>query len=173
MEPELEKLRRFCMAVALVLITYVLAGVNIDTSKSVSVLGLPLHISRPELIPIGLIIASVYSTVRFSYFAFLLRRSPANKRRDLKITGVVDPEYYRQFTNDIEKAFPRIGRHRVIASSETISTSQMIRIKGLIVPRPVSMMSWFENIDYAAPLLLNIFAWIITIWSFWHGAKQH
>src|ERR1043166_3187576 len=80
MEPELEKLRRFCMTVALILITYVLAGVKVDISKSISVMGLPLMMSRPELIPAGLVIASVYNTIRFWYYALIAKRSPRKRR---------------------------------------------------------------------------------------------
>jgi hypothetical protein len=174
MEPELEKLRRFCMVIALVLITYVFAGVKVDVSKTITVLGLPLSLSRPELIPIALIIASVYNTLRFYYYGFLLRRSPAKKRRDLEVLGnhgVVDREFVREFREDLENSFPQFRGHRVTFRSEQDPISERILLRGLVVPRPVRISAWFHNLDYTAPILLNVFAWILTAWWLWHGMK--
>lgn len=82
-EIELEKLRRFCLTIGLILLTYVLAEVKVDASKTVSFAGLPLTIVRPELVPVGLVIASAYNAVRFWYYGFTLRRSPRKKRRHI------------------------------------------------------------------------------------------
>jgi|CXWL01.1.fsa_nt_gi hypothetical protein len=83
MIPELEKLRRFSLAVGLILISYVIAGIELEAGAKVSVLGLPFTIQRPELLPLSLALASFYGLVRFYYYGFMLAQSPHRHRKDL------------------------------------------------------------------------------------------
>jgi hypothetical protein len=82
-EPDIEKLRRFSLAVALVLLTYSVAGVSLTPNSGISLIGLTFKLSRPDLLPIGLIIASIYSTISFYYYGFMLKKSPYRVRRDI------------------------------------------------------------------------------------------
>ena len=176
MEPsDLEKLRRFCLAIALILITYVLAGVRVDSSKTVSLLGLPLTILRPELIPIGLIIASVYSTARFWYYGFMLRSSPRKTRKRFLAEFRSDPNkpgtYHARLTSQhqsdwiqeqFEKVLPQFPRRR--AELRPIKESQQgdRRFFLLEVPRRILLAAYFEDLDYTSPIWLNVVALILA-----------
>jgi hypothetical protein len=82
-DAELNRLRRFSLAVGLILITYLLAGINVEPNSGISAFGVPFRIARPDLLPVGLAIASFCAAVRFHYYGLMLATSPHRKRRDL------------------------------------------------------------------------------------------
>ena len=73
MNPDVERLRRFGLIVALVLISYAAAGVELDLEAKFSLLGLPFIVRRPDLVLLGLMLASVYALVRFYYYGVMLK----------------------------------------------------------------------------------------------------
>ena len=79
----MEKLRRFSLVVALIMLTYSLAGITMPPDSIISVVGLTFKVSRPGLLPVGLVIASLYAMVRFYYYGFMLKKSPYRVRRDI------------------------------------------------------------------------------------------
>lgn len=82
-EPNIEKLRRFGLAVALVILTYSVAGISLDPNSVVSIVGLAFKVSKPEWLPVGLIFASLYAMASFYYYGFMLKKSPFRVRRDI------------------------------------------------------------------------------------------
>ena len=82
-EPDIEKLRRFSLVVALITLTYSIAGISLVPDSGISVVGLTFKVSRPGLLPIGLVMASIYATIRFYYYGFMLKKSPYRVRRDI------------------------------------------------------------------------------------------
>jgi hypothetical protein len=80
---DLEKLRRFSLAVGLTTLIYSLAGISMLPDPSISITGLNFKILRPGLLPICLSIASIYVLIRFYYYGFMLNKSPCRVRRDL------------------------------------------------------------------------------------------
>lgn len=82
-EPDIDKLRRFSLVIALILLTYSVSGISLKPDLVISVIGFPLNVARPELLPIGLVIASICSIIRFYYYGFLLNKSPSRFRRDV------------------------------------------------------------------------------------------
>jgi hypothetical protein len=82
-EPDMEKLRRFSLVVALLTLTYSVAGISLVPDSGISVIGLTFKVSRPGLLPIGLVMASMYAMIRFYYYGFMLKRSPYRIRRDV------------------------------------------------------------------------------------------
>jgi len=83
MTPDLERLRRFALGAALVLISYAAAGVELDRGAQVTLFGLPFVIHRPDLLPLGLALASAYGLARFYYYGLMLAHSPQRRRKDL------------------------------------------------------------------------------------------
>ena len=59
--PDLERLRRFALAIGLVTLTYGVAGISLTAGATVSPFGIPFTISRPDFLPVGLAIASLYA----------------------------------------------------------------------------------------------------------------
>jgi hypothetical protein len=83
MTPDIERLRKFSLLSALVLIGYVAAGVQLQPGAQISVLGVPFIISRPEFLPLALILTSCYGLIRWFYYAMMLNHSPHRRRKDL------------------------------------------------------------------------------------------
>ena len=81
--PDLERLRRFALAIGLVTLTYGVAGISLTAGSTVSPFGIPFTISRPDFLPVGLAIASLYAAARFYYYGFMIRKSPFARRKDL------------------------------------------------------------------------------------------
>jgi hypothetical protein len=82
-EPDIEKLRRFSLVVALITLTYSVAGISLVPDPGISVIGLTFKVSRPNLLPIGLVLASIYAVIRFYYYGFMLKKSPYRFRRNI------------------------------------------------------------------------------------------
>lgn len=164
---EIDKLRRFCLTVGLILITYVFADVKVDAAKSVSFAGLPLTILRPELIPVGLLIASAYNAVRFWYYGFAVHRSPRKKRRQIldsftrEASGIYTLRKHlktgelNELEKKIDEAFPHFPKVRPALTREWpdgVTTAK------LAIPFRLKLAGWFEDVDYAAPVWLNLIA---------------
>lgn len=82
-EPNLEKLRRFSLAVGLIVLTYSFAGISLDPHSGINVVGLAFRVAKPQLLPLGLIITSLYGLFSFYYYGFMLKKSPYRVRRDI------------------------------------------------------------------------------------------
>ena len=82
-QPNLEKLRRFSLVAALLLFSYSVAGIQLAQGKIISLFGIPFTVSSPELLPVGLVVLSVYGLVRFYYYGAMLHSTPYRTRRDL------------------------------------------------------------------------------------------
>ncbi len=87
-EPNIGKLRRFALVVGLITLTYSVAGISLRPEAGVSLAGLTFKISRPGLLPVGIVLASLYAMVRFYYYGFMLYKSPYSVRR-----GILDELY--------------------------------------------------------------------------------
>lgn len=68
---------------ALVLLTWATAGMSLEQPFRVSPFGLPFRVARPELLPLGLALATLYGALRYYYYAMMLGTSPYRRRRDL------------------------------------------------------------------------------------------
>ncbi len=76
-------MRRFALGMALVLVTWAMAGVDLEQPLRVSPFGLPFRVGRPDLLPLGIALAVLYGCLRYYYYAIMLSASPYRRRRDL------------------------------------------------------------------------------------------
>jgi len=136
---ELNKLRRFALGAGLVLLSYSVAAIRLEDGKA-SLFGVPFLIGRPEFLPFGLILASVYGLLRYYYYGLMLPPgSPYRHRKDLlsklqakcrtgKYKGSVyfgpsrlcttptrQQEEIEKQTKEIIEAFPKLAGRRVSA----------------------------------------------------------
>ncbi len=171
--PDLAKIRRFALVVPLILCTLVLAGVKLDTPLRVEPLGIPLLVQRPDLLSVGLVIAAIYSTLRYVYYGMLIQPSPMRARRELIAGGdymtfssdVLQgfDETRADFQRKIDRWFPQIGTHKV--TFEVTLSGGQAKTTPLNVPRPVQMLCWLEDLDFLLPIGANIAAvglWIVS-----------
>ena len=165
---DLIKIRRFALAVALILITLVVAGVRLETTVHMTPLGIPLVVQRPDLLTIGLVIAAIYSTLRFIYYGMLIQPSPMRARRELPTrmrfklyTEITALETFQvQVQKDVDRYFPQIGKSKV--TFKTTMDSNGCHVTEMKVPRVVRALCWIENFDFLLPVLANLSA--VGLW---------
>jgi len=167
--PDIFKIRRFALAIALILITLVLAKIEIETPLRIAPLGFPLIIRSPNLLTAALVIASIYATLRYMYYGILAQPSPMRARRILlsgralntPSTGIDIQEFAERVEKEIDRYFPSVGNRRV--KIQTIQDHAGCHIK-LDVPVIVRTVCWIENLDFLLPIIANILA--LSFWSY-------
>ena len=179
MDTDLEKLRRFCLIAALTLLTYVVAGLNLQATGDIKPFGIPFNVKRSDLLPVGIAIACFLGMIRFIYYAFFLSRSPYRRRRDLmeKIQSSIlykDDSLARRLyfgrsistTSAIENqealtaflaAFPRFLGARVRLEDRPRKDASTT-LPFVVVPFRVRAAAIFEDLDYSAPVWVSVFA---------------
>jgi hypothetical protein len=168
--PELAKLRRFALTVALVLITLVVAQVQIKTPLEIAPLGIPLIIRRPNLLTVALGIASVYATLRFIYYGMLAQPSPMRARRELpdrrKPAYVGGPQEMGKFQEEIQQQvaryFPSSGKHKVTFGVQIGADGY--RVINMHIPVAVRAMSRADTVDFLLPIIANTAA--LGLWLY-------
>ncbi len=174
---ELSKSRRFALAIGLVLLTYALAGVELKSPAEIAPLGIPLVVKRANLLGIGLVLAALYAGTRYWFHAIVLTVSPMRARRRLRrgqypfhagpVTGI-------EFAEAIEKAtdryFPSVGGKapRLAFDFEVgtgfLTSGSSFKIEK--VPCRNRVLAGLENLDYTAPVWLNVLA-VATYFGAW------
>ena len=203
MDGDLEKTRRFALTAALVLITYVIAGISVERNARISPLGIPFVVKRSDLLPTGIALACFFSMLRFAYYGHMLGTNPYRRRRNLidgllvhadeRVTREGKPILgpfpegktiwmfwgARKFNlpvwdwdrQSVEKraaafndAFPKFLWGR---ASATIVGSQSYDDQGdeymtynidVVIPIRCRAAALFEDLDFSAPVLLNLLA---------------
>ena len=171
--PDLQKLRRFSLAIGLLLMAFSLAGVTLKPNEIVRPGGLPLEVLRPDLFPIVLMLASFYGMVRFYFYGIRLVGTPSNKRKQLtselgerglramSSTDESDPPI-RLTEEDRESAellYPVIG-------SPVDSDTRIETASGLLrrIEDANKISFFFYEIDFTAPVWFNFLAIMISVW---------
>jgi len=171
--PDLQKLRRFALIIGLVLISYSLAGVELKQNEPFTPLGLPLVISRPNLVPIALILASVYTAARFFFYGVLIAGTP--KRRLEELTQQLEQRVNKvqlawtqeeiEKIEDIKEALKSVvpspwSRTHVIDSFG----SNLPALEDFLnkLPWKYGVAMFVQNSDYVSPVWVNIVAVYIT-----------
>lgn len=162
---------------ALILITYVSAGLSLNTAHDAAVLGIPVTVRRPNLVILGLIIAALYGTARYVYYAFLHRRSPrkCRKRFMRNFEPTPQPGVYRATSaltlsqieilkSELTGVFPELPHVKPIIPIGHEPPDPDHRVM-LFVPPEITKASWFEDFDYLAPVWLNAVALPLAILS--------
>jgi hypothetical protein len=188
MTPDIERLRRFSLATALMLIAYVAAGVQLQLGAHISVFGMPFIIRRPEFLPLCLLLASIYGLIRYFYYGVMLQHTPYRCRKDLlqKLhaysgdktyngSAFFGPSVYsttsRAYKEEVERqllevisSFPKFWNIRVIGK---INTRYYNNEDGeayanfdaeIRIPIACRLTALFQDIDYTAPIWLNLVA---------------
>jgi hypothetical protein len=166
---ELSKMRRFALAIGLVLLTYALAGVELKSPAEITPLGIPLVVKRANLLGIGLVLAALYAGTRYWFHAIVLTVSPMRARRLLRRgqypfhaglqTGIEFAEVIEKATN---RYFPSVGGKAArLAFDFEIGTGFLTSgssFKIEKVPYRNRVLAGLENLDYTAPVWLNVLA---------------
>ena len=165
--PDLYRLRRFALAVGLVLFTYSLAAVELDMGETIRPLGVPLTVNSPEWLGIGLAVASLYALARFWYYGMATTTTPAAKRRSRLGELGVTRRYkidnsWRAFPSDLRSqrdlvadVFPRIPGTRIKLFPEPPGGGTIMKIECIEIPLLLRLAARLQDVDYTAPIWVN------------------
>ncbi len=165
--PDFNKLRRFSLLIALILITYSIVGFDLDAPAKIQPFGIPLIIRRPDFLPIGLLLASIYCVIKYIYYGYLVQISPRRARMLLRkgspvhtpTIGISLEDFTEKISNEVARYFPRIGK---IKAKDTTSQGTQCSVK-VEVPKIVWVLSLIEDIDYALPVIANALAIVLLL----------
>lgn len=186
---DLTKLRRFSLAIGLLLLTWTVAGLELDTAESIKALGLPLKVSRADLLPIALVLGSLYGLIRFYYYSFMLGTSPYRTRRNLLASvenlnqerirhllpffrpsvferKALSSDSANQMKKDFENAFPKFAFTHVLTEIETRRPDKSVDpyyIFRVNIPARCQLAALFQDIDYSLPIWVNLVA--LYLWT--------
>lgn len=171
--PNLGRLRLFSLSIALIIITYSISGISMESPAKVQPFGIPFVIERPDLLGIGLVLAALYSVARFYYYGMLVQPSPIRARSRLLRGSRVDTsttptsleELHEQVSAELHRYFPRVGKEHVWFEISESDNTLEFKIKA---PTIVRLVARFEDLDFLAPIWANILAvilWIFFVFS--------
>jgi hypothetical protein len=184
--PDIEKIRRFSMAAGLILLTYSAAIVKPSTAISFTIFGVVFNIMNPKYISAGIILASLYGLIRFILYGMIIGRSPSKERSHLLTNKEIDGMHNINLKDKsdiditmkkLEYAFPSISRENGgIIVREAIEPFGHGRKEGLHMvvhysirfkpTKRTRILSVFHDVDYTAPIWLNVLALMLTIYRF-------
>ncbi len=170
---DLNKTRRFALAIGLVLFVYSIAGLSLDLDKTLTILGIPLMINNPKLIGIGLIICSIYATLRYLYYGIITGITPKKARDNLLnnrfpdgsrvsteksvSSSYLDHNTCKDRVQDyVSKYFPSFSASSK-TSSEVFEEGQFYRFE--IKTKPfLRVFGFIHGLDHWLPFWINIIA---------------
>jgi len=161
--PDLDKLRRFTLIIGMILLVYSLAGVKLQSPAQIRPLGIPLEISHPEYLPVGLILVSLFAAIRFWFYAVKRSHTPAFIRRAFinRVTvGYPAPQNVPSI-EEVFKIFPpvfgKLPKIKSVSDSDSKSKHGVLEI-----PWQIKVACWLENADYLAPIWVNVIAVVLA-----------
>lgn len=127
MEVDITRFRRLSLAIDLILLSNSHTCIASDTPAKISQLGISLKIKHPELLGIGLFLCSIYTTLRYWFYAVLTGITPKVARERLMLgylpngsksssertqsTNLKDIDTYKFIVGiEVEKYFPVFPR---------------------------------------------------------------
>ena len=179
MNVDLDKARRFALVVGLLLITYATA-IEFDASRTINPLGLPFKVVKPELLPIGLVLASVFSALRFAYYGYLATPNPAPSSRRKWLQDYLDKgrdidealKYEVSFLSIDEYRNVRDDLYRLFPAAKLVSSRDEIPNLRVTLSRWTRPLQFIADLDFTAPIWVNAAALLIfgarvasTSWS--------
>jgi len=167
------KLRRFSLAFGLLLFTFSVAGVEIDSPAKISPLGIPLVIKQLNLFGISLVLGSLYSLLRYWYYGVLIGLSPRKARKRLIEGTLIDGATTVNGSNDSPSTqinhFREEAQRQVDSYFPTIPglSKLEIRVQGdgcqyrielPTIPFNTKLLIFLHDVDYYAPIWVNLIA---------------
>ena len=197
MTPDLDKLRRFALVIGVILFTYSVAAVELDTAETIKPLGLPLKINDPMYLGIGLVIASLWGMGRFLYYGAWKKESPGRIRRNELaklfhgLRGEDKPRFQSEedaerYADNFRELFPRLPGFRTTATTEPVvmtiqtnlgeagaeyrSENEFGRaVTDVKIPFIFHLAARIEDADYFAPFWVNILALVLWLYRVFVG----
>ena len=172
-----EKMRRFALSIGIVLLVYAIADVKLNLEKDIIILGIPLLIKNSFIIGIGLVLVSIYATLRYLYFGIIIGITPKKARDNLLDNRLPDgtrvtaqstsPNYLDTneckdiLQKEVDKYFPVIrGEERTYSDATADGTVYKFQIE----PKKYSsVVGRLHSFDHWLPFWINFIAIIVFI----------
>jgi len=195
---QLQKLRRFSLALGVILFSYVVIGFEPVITEGKARINFPLmafNVERHDFIPIGIALGSFWGMLLFWYYGFMVNRSPYRRRKELLggakrlnaehnygVDGLSDSEVLEHHQALIE-LYPRfLARDILFKVTETqLKTTRQkthgeteefpakSRVEFGITERQI-VVARFRDVDYSAPIWVNAIA--LLTWSYSIGVLR-
>ncbi len=170
--PDLQRMRRLAIVLSIILFTYSVAAVRLDTGETITPIGIPLKINNPEFLGIGLLIANIYAMLRFILYGLVKNLCPRRFRKVL-----AENKTENDYSDFIYELFPGEDRNNVIRELNEAFPTLNSKGVGIVepenekqlgyvefsIPPHTELLSFFHDIDYLAPIWFSVIA--ITTWS--------
>lgn len=167
-DSSLNKIRKTAIIIGIILILIPIGGLEFDEYLKMPSLGMSLRIKRPNVIPVVLIIFSLFFTLKYWYYGMLLGNSPRVVRKNLLTGKLADgsnlaenkKEFNEKVRKDLCKYFPLLPFQKNI-ELETVTVSKNeynFKFKPSIIS---SFLGFFQDIDYYFPVIINIAGYIL------------
>ena len=171
------KIRRFALTFGVILLTYLLAGIELITPAKITPFGIPLLIRSPDFILISILIATIYGTLRFAYFHVLCEvNTPRKARKNLLkgklANGSQSAQSLGAFIDkvivDINKYYPTVDNDETdkISASPLMGDMSRIRFKGLNITKKMKIWGFIRDVDYYSPIWFNSIVLVFFIIKF-------
>lgn len=165
----IQKLRRFALAIGIILFAYSSAGVELKSPAEIAPLGIPLVIKNTNFIGIAILTASIYAFLRYLYYSILIGPSPGAVRARLKkgimpngsrlsvdASSAAFSKYHDALHVEFNNAFPRVKEYEAKIEKFSFSADGVeVEVK---IPWQVEFFCLLADFDYYLPLLVNGFA---------------
>ena len=173
--------RRFALVIGWVLFLFTNAGVELDTPLKLTVFGIQLVITTPQIVSWGLFLTAAYAFARYFYYDMVLKMSPIRARRlilqgklpETELTGPGSLD--AQVTEIMKRYFPGLKKQEEWKYDAPMG--HFMKFEIVQMPKRVKVVYWLENLDFLLPLIVSGMAMggflINIIWERLHPIVTH
>lgn len=173
--PDLQRRRRLALVLGLILMTYSLAAIELNANATIAPLGIPLKVANPDLLGIGLALATLYATLRYTYYDLVCSLSPRRFRAVLmeEETESDETDYrYELFEGEsrsevltqLNLHFPSLSSVGVLVTEpEHEMERHIVEYK---LPPYTRWLAFVQDVDYTSPVWFPFIAIGLWIWKF-------
>jgi hypothetical protein len=173
--PDLQRRRRLALVLGLLLTTYSLAAIELNPSETIAPLGIPLRITNPDLLGVGLALATLYAALRYVYYDMVCALSPRRYRSVLMEEEteseetdyryeLFDGEHRSEVITQLNLHFPTLTSQGVgIKLPENDDERRVVEYK---IPRHARFLALLQDLDYTSPAWFPLIALGIWLWRF-------
>ncbi len=156
MGTDLSKLRRFALAIGVILFFYAIAGVRVVDYVSITPFGISLEIDQPRVLEWALAMVSIYATLRYWYYGFIAVASPSEVRGHLR-KGKLPPIGSTSHARDLVRRYlPGLdeGKAEYVIKEHT-QQGWIVHVSVDKLPYKTRILAGLDFLDYTAPIWVN------------------
>jgi hypothetical protein len=178
MEDDSTPRRRFALVTGWALFLFTNAGLELPSPLKVTIFGVELLVTTPQIFIWGLFFTTLYAFLRYFYYDTVLKETPMKTRR-LLLEGKRPLPLQRELSepeiaNVMKRYYYGLEKEKNWKIEYTVGYFQHVNIMN--VPWRIKLICWVENLDYRFPLIISGLAmvWFIgNVLTAWISAVVH